>query len=78
MHSLWDTSTSLGDPLEVMTGLLELGEEGHKCPGIPKTSRLGAELLIFTALLGIAWDTEKEKILFQHNLQTSVCVCVQH
>lgn len=41
-----------------MTRVLELGEEGHKGPGIPKTVMLGGGLLIVAVLLGIAWDTE--------------------
>lgn len=48
-----------GRPTGDRTGLLELGEEGHKSPGIPKTNSLAGGLLIFMVLLGIAWDTEK-------------------
>ena len=42
--------------MKTMTDLLELGEEGHKGPGLPKTNqqvRVASGVLIVTVLLGI-------------------------
>lgn len=62
-----------------ISDLLELGEEGHRGPGLPKTNSQGSKgILIFTLLHRIVWDTKKSKIMFQNNLQTRyeyVCVC---